>query len=628
VTAIRLSLLLGWCAAALLAQDGAALYKQHCTSCHDASAGSTPSRVPPVSALRAMNAALILRALESGTMKPQAEGLSSNERVALAVYLGSPVSKPAPPPASASCTGKPEALTNPAEGSNWTRGSNWNGWSPQAENTRFQDTAAAGITAADVPRLKLKWAFGLGDGIAARSQPSVAGGRLFVGDEMGAVQSLSAASGCTYWSFEADGPIRTAIVIGPAGSGKSGKPAAFFGDPKANVYALDANTGSLLWKVHVEQHFVALITGTPLLHDGVLYVPVASFEEVLPGLPTYECCTFRGSVVALDAATGKQIWKTYTIAETPRPTKLSKTKAQLYGPSGASVWSSPTFDEKRGAIYVATGDNYSDPTTTTSDAVLALDHKTGKILWSKQLTANDTYNNGCDSPFKTNCPDQGGPDFDFGQSPILVSLANGRRALVIAQKSGLAHALDPDRQGEVLWEMRVGAGGVLGGSQWGSAADRDHMYVAVSDLKIKGITMDKTAAQGYRLQLDPNQGGGLYALSLVTGEKVWSAKPASCGDRKSCSPAQSAAVTVIPGAVFSGSVDGHLRAYSTATGEVIWDADTARDYDTINGQKAHGGSLDGPGPVIAGGMLYVNSGYGQWGGLPGNVLLAFSIDGN
>jgi polyvinyl alcohol dehydrogenase (cytochrome) len=605
----------------LLAQDGAAIYKQRCAMCHDASPDAPTGRVPPVSALRAMSAMLILRALETGSMKTQAEGLSSNERVALMVYLAVPVSKPAPPPASAFCADQTEPVANPAAGSHW------NGWSPEPENTRFQDTAAAGIAAADVPRLKLKWAFGLGEGISARSQPSVAAGRLFVGDEMGAVYSLSVASGCIHWSFELNGPVRTAIVIGKAGSGKSDKPAAFFSAPQATVYALDTNNGKPLWKVNVEQHFAATLTGTPLLRGGVLYVPVASSEEVLPGLPTYECCTFRGSLVALDARTGKQIWKTYTISETPQPGKISKTKAQLYGPSGASIWSSPTFDEKRDAIYVATGDNYSDPATDTSDAVLALDRKTGKILWSKQLTPNDTYNTGCDSPFKTNCPDKGGPDFDFGQSPILVSLTNGRRALVIAQKSGLAYALDPDRQGEPLWKTRVGAGGALGGSQWGSAADRDNMYVAVSDLKIKGVLLDKSAPQGYRLSLDPNQGGGLFALRLTTGEKVWSAMPASCGDRKNCSPAQSAAVTVIPGAVFSGSVDGHLRAYSTATGEVIWDMDTARDYDTVNGQKAHGGSIDGPGAVVAGGILYVNSGYGQWGGTPGNVLLAFSVDG-
>jgi polyvinyl alcohol dehydrogenase (cytochrome) len=282
------------------------------------------------------------------------------------------------------------------------------------------------------------------------------------------------------------------------------------------------------------------------------------------------------------------------------------------------------LDEERDVIYVATGNNYSDPPTETSDAVLALSRKTGEILWSKQLTPKDADNSGCSSPFKTNCPDSNGPDFDFGQSPILVSLGHGRRALVIGQKSGMAHGLDPDRQGEILWQTRVGQGGSLGGSQWGSAADHDNMYVAVSDLKITGIVLDKTAAEGYRLTVNPKQGGGLFALKLGTGEKVWSATPPPCGDRKRCSPAQSAPVTVIPGVVFSGSLDGHLRAYSTATGEVVWDMDTSREYDTVNGQKARGGSLDAAGAVIVGGMLYVNSGYGQWGGMPGNVLLAFS----
>jgi polyvinyl alcohol dehydrogenase (cytochrome) len=279
-------------------------------------------------------------------------------------------------------------------------------------------------------------------------------------------------------------------------------------------------------------------------------------------------------------------------------------------------------------VYVATGDNYSAPATQTSDAVLALEAKTGKILWSRQITAGDMFNNACGIPGSANCPKSPGQDFDFGQPPILASVENGRRALVIGQKSGMASALDPDKHGEVLWQKQVGKGGALGGIQWGSASDAQNMYVAVSDLHIKGIVPDKASPQGYRLQLDPNQGGGLFALRLNSGEQVWNAKPSSaCGDRKGCSPAQSQAVTAISGVVFSGSVDGHLRAYAAATGEIIWDEDTAHDYDTVNGQPARGGSLDGPGSVIVDGMLFVNSGYGQWGGMPGNVLLAFSVDG-
>jgi len=572
------------------AQDGAAIYKQHCAGCHDTPA----ARVPPLSALRAMDAAAIIRSLETGVMKTQAAGLTSNERYAVVAYLATPAKPVAPPSTAATCNAPPQPSFD---------GPRWSGWGAGLANTRFQDSAAAGMTASDVPKLKLKWAFGLGAGTAVHSQPAVAGGRIFVANLTGDVYSLDANTGCVRWTFTAAAPVRSGTVL--AGS------SLFFGDQQANAYAVNATTGALLWKVHVDGHFAALITGTPQVHGEVVYVPVSSFEEALPASPKYECCTFRGSVVALEATTGRQVWKTYTIEAPP------------HGASGAAVWSSPTFDEENGMVYVATGDNYSSPATKTSDAVLALNGKTGEIVWSKQLTSGDIYNNGCAMPVKTNCPDPHGEDSDFGQPPILVTLSNGRRALVLGQKSGMAYGLDPDRQGEILWKTSVGPGGVLGGIQWGSAADRENMYVALSGLQI-GVVVDSKAPQGYSLDADPKKGGGLFALSLLTGEKRWSAPPPVCGERKHCSPAQSAAVTAIPGVVFSGSVDGHLRAYATATGEVIWDADTVREYDTVNGPKAQGGSLDGPGPVIAGGWLYVLSGYGQWGGTPGNVLLAFS----
>lgn len=609
----RLVLLsLGACA--LFAQDGAAVYKAHCASCHDMPTG----RVPALSALRGMSAALVTRALEGGVMKTQAEGLSSAERYAVIGYIAfHQDTKSVPLPASAFCGGSAQSLPDLSKRPRWT------GWSTDANNTRFQDGAGAGITVADVPKLKLKWAFGLGDGVMARSQPSIAGGRVFVGSQAGTVYSLDARSGCIYWSFDAESGIRSGIAIS---ADSAAKPTAFFGDSRANVYGVDVASGKPIWKVRVEDHFAAMVTGTPLLRSGVLYVGVSSGEEALPPSPNYECCTFRGSVVALDAATGKQVWKTFTIADAPQATKKSKSGAQMFGPSGAGVWSTPTFDERRGALYVATGDNYSDPPTRTSDAVMALEPKSGKILWSRQLTAGDAFNNSCVAPPKINCPESEGGDFDFGQPPMLVSLPNGKRALVIGQKSGMAHALDPDQQGEVLWQTRVGKGSFLGGSQWGSAADRDNMYVAISDVQIVPM-LDPKSPQGYSLGLDPKQGGGLHALRLSNGQEVWSAKPVlACGDRKNCSPAQSAAITAIPGAIFSGSIDGHLRAYASATGEVIWDVDTVRDYDTVNGPKARGGSLDGGGPTVAGGMLYVNSGYGTFGGTPGNVLLAFSVD--
>jgi polyvinyl alcohol dehydrogenase (cytochrome) len=558
---------------------------------------------------------MILGALETGSMKTQGAELTSGERYALVVYLSTPAPKPAAVPQSALCSGTAAPFRDSP------RGPNWSGWSTDVTNTRFQDAKSAGISFTEVHKLKLKWAFGLGDGIVARSQPAVAGGRLFLGTASGAVYSLDAKSGCIYWTTQTDAGIRSALVYGSS-SGPTKQPAIYFGSGK-QAYALEAATGKLIWKVPVDDHFMAGTTAAPQLHRGVLYVSVSSSEEVVAPSPSYECCKFRGSVVALDAATGKVLWKTYTIAEAAKPTKKTKAGVQLYGPSGASVWSTPTFDEKLNRVYVATGDNYSDPSTDTSDSVIAMDAKTGKTLWSRQMTTNDAYNVGCEIPAKTGCPDAAGPDLDFGQPPILVSLPNGRRALVIGQKSGVAHALDPDKQGMVLWQTRVGKGGPLGGMQWGSAADRDHMYAAISDYVVR--TPNPAAPTG--VNNDMSQAGGLFALNLATGEKVWSATPSACGDRKGCRSSHSEAVTVIPGAVFAGSTDGHLRAFSNSTGEILWDVDTAREYQTVNGAAAKGGSLDGPGPVIAAGMLYVNSGYGQFGGMPGNVFLAFSVDG-
>ena len=611
---IRHLVFLTFGAFAACAQDGAAVYQAHCASCH----GMPTGRVPALSALRMMTPALVLRALETGVMKPQAEGLTSAEKFALVGYIAAPQKKTEPLPGSAFCGASSQSSPD------FSKGPRWTGWSTDATNTRFQDAADAGIAADDVPKLKLKWAFGLGDGIAARSQPAIDGGRVFVGSQAGNVYSLDARRGCIYWSFDADTAIRSGITIGAAAGARA---SAYFGDSGAHVYAVDAASGKLLWKVHVDDHFAAMVTDTPLFHAGVLYVGVSSGEEAVAAVPTYECCTFRGSVVALDAATGKQIWKTYTIADTAETITKSKSGRQMRGPSGAGVWGTPTFDERRGVVYVGTGDNYSDPATRTSDAVVAFDAKSGKTLWSRQLTADDAFNNSCPSPGKLSCPETEGGDFDFGQPPILVSLPNGKRALVIGQKSGMAHALDPDQQGELLWQTRVGKGSYLGGSQWGSAADRQNMYVAISDVQLVPA-IDLKSPQGYTLGVSPTAGGGLHALRLADGKEAWDAKPVlDCGDRKNCSPAQSAAVTVIPGAVFSGAIDGHLRAYSTSTGEVIWDVDTVRDYETVNGIKARGGSLDGPGPTVAGGVLYVNSGYGSFGGTPGNVLLAFSVDG-
>jgi polyvinyl alcohol dehydrogenase (cytochrome) len=599
-------------------KEGEALFKQRCAACHEGGVPKAPNRA----ALKQMSAENVRFALLRGSMGMQGMGLTPAQIADLAQYLTGKLPGKEQLPAEAFCAAGAAAFTDPLGKPHW------NGWGGNLEQHRFQPADTAQLSADQVPKLKLKWAFGFDGVTRAFGQPSVAGGRLFVGSAERKVYSLSAETGCIHWVFDADFPVRTAVSVGPNGNGW----AAYFGDQHANAYAVDAATGKLLWKTHVDEHPAAVITGAPMLAGNRLYVPASSIEEFIGANPQYECCRFRGSVSALDVTTGNVIWKSYTIAEEPKPTRKNKQGVQMWGPSGASVWSSPTVDLKKHRIYVGTGDNYSDPPAATSDAFLAFDMETGKLEWSRQLTKGDAYNVDCSNPenAQSNCPTAKGPDFDFGSSPILVDLEGGRRELVAGQKSGIVYAVDPDKQGEILWQQRVGQGSPVGGVQWGSAADAQKVYVALSDAQMRPVPAGTPGAQPSTfgtLQLDPKAGGGLFALKLETGEIVWHTPHPGCGEKLGCSPAQSAAVTAIPGVVFSGGLDGHLRGYSTEDGRILWDVDTMMDYKTVNRVKAHGGSLDGPGPVIVGGMLYVNSGYAFAGSAPGNVLLAFSVDG-
>jgi polyvinyl alcohol dehydrogenase (cytochrome) len=585
------------------AQDGAALYRERCASCHDSPAG----RVPSIASIRQMTGQAVYAALTNGVMKSQTSGLSTQQVIALLVYIAPAGRIDTKPAFEKSCPGTAPFVPG---------ASAWSGWSPAITNSRYQDAKAAGFAAADVPRLKLKWAFNLGPVMIARGQPAVAGNRVFAGTLAGDMYAIDAASGCIYWAFKATAGIRSGVVVGDA----NGVPAVFFGDRSAVMYAVNASSGELLWKTRPVEHQLASVTATPQFYKGVIYQGFSSIEEALVADPNAVCCSFRGSVVALDAATGRTIWQSFTIPETAKPGAI----ARRLGPSGVAVWSTPTIDEDKGALYVATGDNYSEPVTESSDAVLAFDLKTGKLLWSRQFTQDDAYNSACSAATRANCPGKDGPDFDFGQPPILVQLGGGKRALVIGQKSGMVHAIDPDAEGKILWQTRVGAGGLLGGSQWGSAADSQHVYVAISDVVLHSVT----DAAGRRIALDPKKGGGLYSIDLKSGRIAWSARPVACpGTQAICSPAQSAAVTAIAGAVFSGALDGHMRAYSSADGGVIWDFDTAREFKTVNGKPARGGSIDATGAAVAGGLLFVTSGYNEFGGMPGNVLLAFSVGG-
>ena len=535
----------------------------------------------------------ILRTLQSGVMKPEGARLSPAEKLAVAEYLGT-AQTTVVQALGPSCQGEPDPLAE----------IHWSGWGVDTSNTRFQPSGAALLTAKQVPSLHLKWAFGFPGAWATYGQPTAYGGKIFEGSENGTVYAIDAQSGCVYWTFKAADTVKTAVSIDPEGN------AAFFGDTGADVYAVNAGNGKLLWRKHVDPHPAARITGSPLFLDHRLYVPVSSGEEGAAVDPHYPCCTFRGSVVAMDARTGKTIWKSFTIPQAPkRARRKNSAGTPKWGPAGAAVWSPPTADLKRHALYVATGNGYSDPESPYSDAIIAFDLKTGKMLWYRQLNLNDTWNGSCFAPDKTNCPDRPGHDFDFGAPPMLKALPDGRDLLFAAQKSGLVYAIDPDHQGAIVWQRRIARGGALGGIQWGGAANDSLAFYARSDYD----------------DSKPAAGGGLYALRLLTGEIAWSQapQPPDCIKQDGCSAAQMAPVTAIPQVVFSGSLDGHLRAYSAQTGKIIWDFDTAAKFRTVNGVEARGGSLVATGPLVVGGMLYINSGYTN--AIAGNVLLAFSV---
>jgi polyvinyl alcohol dehydrogenase (cytochrome) len=580
-------------------ETGFAVFQTKCMGCHGNPA--MKDRAPDPATLRQLSPEKIYEALTTGPMKVQGQSLADDQKRMLAVFMsgrtfgsaeqGDAKSMPnhceANPPMS-SPSGSPE----------------WNGWSPDVTNSRYQSEKGAGLTADQVPHLKLKWAFGYPTGVSAFGQPAVASGRVFVGTDIGYVYSLDAKTGCVYWSYQAKGNVRGGPSVGPVKGHGDTKYAVFFGDAHANVYAVDAQTGQELWTKKVDDHFVARITASPKLYEGNLYVPVSSSEEFAAANLDYPCCTSRGSVVKLNASTGEQAWKTYVIPETPKPTRKNSKGVQQYAPAGASVWNSPTIDEKRHAVYFGTGDSETEPAGKMSDSVMAVDMKSGKVLWYYQAQAGDAFLGGCTGPEKTdNCPSENGPDLDIGNSPVLHSLPGGKSIVVAGTKDGKLFALDPDKKGAVVWQTKLvdNPPGTplfrLSGTVWGGAFDEKAAYYGQT-------------------------GGGITAIQLTTGEKLWHKPLAEPGQHVN----NGAAATAMQGVVFIGGTDGKLHALASADGSEIWSYATDRPFDTVNKVEAKGGSIASIGPTIVNGMLFIGSGYGVIGGPTGNVLLAFGVE--
>jgi polyvinyl alcohol dehydrogenase (cytochrome) len=611
-------------AAAQSESAGVAQYFNNCASCHEST--DVTHQAPRIAVLKQMTPEHVLDVLTNGSMRSNAAALSDADKRLIAEWVGGRK-------IDNESVGAADKMTNLCSTHPPVRDSSasaWNGWGADLRNTRSQSAAAAGLTPAQISRLQLNWAFGFPGATALYSQ-TVYDGRLYVSSNAGYVYSLDAGSGCVHWAFRAQAAVRSSFTIGRL-SRTNARLAVFFGDTRSTAYALDASTGAVIWKTLTDSHPLARITGTPALNDGRVYVPVTSLEEPEAGQANYACCTLRGLVAALDAATGKEVWKSYTIPEAAKVVGKNSLGKDMLAPADAGVWVTPTLDVRRRALYVATGNAFSGA-PSGANAVMALNMDTGKVLWTMQALALDFWHNGCvqnvpgrgagrgrdgapqgapaagrggggrgNAYPSENCPPQDilGPDWDFGAPPALARMSDGREILIAPQKQGLIWAINPDT-GQVLWKQDVAReiDGGRGETLFGGAVDSERAYF--------GLTSS-----------------GHVALDLKTGGELWW-MPATPPAGRQSQRGIVGAVTLIPGALLSGARDGMVRAVSSRTGQLLWEFDTAREFTTVNGVAGKGGSAASGGPIVANGMVFIGSGYpGFQNGQPGNVLLAFA----
>jgi polyvinyl alcohol dehydrogenase (cytochrome) len=574
-------------------------YQLNCGTCHGTEGTTVDGKkAPSIAQLQEYSPERVYDFLVKTTVAPHAITLTDLQKRQFAEFLsGRPMNSATGNSATMTnkCSSNP-AMANPANSPSW------NGWGAGVQNARFQTAANAGLTAAQIPNLKLKWAFGVPNATEMFSQPAVASGRVFFGSDAAWLYSLDSKTGCIYWSFGADAGIRSAPVIAPIRGQGAAQYAVYFSDVLTRVYAVDAQTGRLLWKTKAGDHPRAKSSNGLTVHDGKVYIGMSSMETTTGAAATYECCSFRGHLVALNANTGEKLWRTFVIAEEPKPRGKNAQGVTLYGPSGGSIWNVPTVDAKRKRVYVGTGNAYTSPAAEGTDSVIAFDADTGKIVWQHQEVKGDAYIANCAATSRggDNCPETLGPDYDFGgSSMILHTLPDGRDILVAGSKGGLSMAFDPDKNGAIVWKTSLAerAPGAAGLIVFGGSSDGQSVYYGL------------------------NQPGAMVAaVNLNDGSRKWTTTPVA-GARGG----NPAATTAIPGAVFSHSADGTLRALSTTDGKVLFEFATAKEFQTVNEVPARGGAFGQSGSSVVGGMLFVGSGYnGQGSG--GNVMLAFGLD--
>ena len=601
-------------------QVGLNLYKTHCAGCHS----NSVTKAPGLGVLRNLGYEQLLDTMTEGNMQVQAAGMDDSQRKELAKYLSQENKNPRAWEDAMACNSNAMGGSHAAPSvANW-------GYGPH--NKRHQSAALAGMTAQDLPGLELVWAQGFPGTNTMRSQPVITSDTLYIGVAgTSSVYAFDLLSGCLKWAYRSAAPVRSALGYAPMPG--TDQPILFFGDARAGVHVISALDGNELWSASAKLGTASTITGTPVLNGNKLYVPVSSFEVARAGMATYECCKDHGGVRAFDIRTGETAW-TYATAEPAKPVAKSSIGTPTWGPSGAPVWTTPAIDLKRNRLYIGTGENYSWPATDTSDAIIALDLDTGKPDWIFQALANDVYNQACVAsylgyPEHPNCPENPGPDFDFGASVIIAQTDQGKDILLAGQKSGDVYGLDPDNSGAVLWQTKLSDGTPVGGIHWGMSVEDDTVFVPVAD--------PEWSIKKWAYSPKP----GLTALDVTTGEIRWqhraergcemdlSTVDPKTGRQEENWPTchfaygYSGAATSIDGAVLAGSLNGTLKAFSSSDGTELWQFDSKRSFTTLNGVAAHGGALDNAGPAVGNGYLVLQSGYSYFNQMPGNVLLVF-----